>query len=109
MINQTCCFKMKSVHPDTILKILANLKTSSSCGLDNIDSYVLKLVRNEVAPVLTHIVNLSISQSIFPCSWKTAKVIPLHKKEGSLLPKNYRPVSLLSVLSKVLERCVFVQ
>ena len=109
MLNRTCTFKLKSVHPDDVLKILSNLKSSSSCGTDEIGSCVLKLIKHEITPVLTHIINLSISQQSFPFLWKTAKVIPLHKKDETLYPKNYRPVSLLSVLSKVMERCVFIQ
>ena len=70
---------------------------------------MLKLIKNEITPALTHIINLSISQQTFPQSWKKAKVIPLHKKNEILYPKNYRPVSLLPVLSKVLERCIFAQ
>ena len=100
MKNRTCSFKLKSVHPDVILKILSNLKTSSSCGTDEIGSSVLKLIKHEITPVLNHIINLSISHKSFPFVWKTAKVIPLHKKNEVLYPKNYRPVSLLSVLSK---------
>ena len=53
--------------------------------------------------------NLSISQRKFPCLWKVAKVAPLHKKEEVIYPKNYRPVSLLPVISKVLERAIFEQ
>ena len=109
MENRTCSFKLSCVHPDDVLKILSNLKKSSSCGTDEIASCVLKLIKNEITPVLTHIINLSIAQQTFPSLWKKAKVIPLHKKEEVLYPKNYRPVSLLSVLSKVMERCVFVQ
>ena len=109
MENRTCFFKLNSVHPDDVLKILSKLKNSSSCGIDDIGSCVLKLIKTEITPVLTHIINLSISQQTFPLLWKKAKVIPLHKKDEVLYAKNYRPVSLLPVLSKVLERCVFVQ
>jgi hypothetical protein len=109
MENITCSFKLASIHPDDVLKILSNVKKSSSCGSDEIGSCVLKLIKHEITPVLTHIINLSISHQTFPVLWKHAKVIPLHKKDEMLYPKNYRPVSLLPVLSKVLERCVFVQ
>ena len=59
--------------------------------------------------MITHIVNLSIKNQKFPNSWKQSKVIPLHKKEEVTNPKNYRPVSLLPILSKVLERVIFEQ
>ena len=109
MQNRSCSFKLAPVHPDTVLKIISNLKMSSACGTDEISSGVLKLIKYEISPVLTHIINLSISNQTFPSLWKTAKVIPLHKKNETLLPKNYRPVSLLPVLSKVTERCIFLQ
>ena len=109
MRNRTCSLKLKPVHPDQVLKILSKLKNSSSSGTDEISSSVLKLIKNEITPVLTHIVNLSISKQTFPKFWKKAKVIPLHKTEETIYPKNYRPVSLLCVFSKVLERCVFAQ
>ena len=109
MENRTCNFSLTAVHPDDVLKILGKLKGSSSTGIDDIDSNTLKLIKNEIYPVLTHIINLSISNKTFPHPWKQAKVIPLHKKNEVLYAKNYRPVSLLSVLSKVLERCIFVQ
>ena len=53
--------------------------------------------------------NLSIKQGYFPSAWKTAKIVPLHKKNDRLDPKNYRPVALLSIISKVLERVIFQQ
>ena len=109
MLNRRCSFKLKAVHPEYVLKIISNLKTSSSCGTDEINSFVLKLIKKEITPVITHLINLSITQQEFRFLWKVAKVIPLHKKNEILYPKNYRPVSLLSVVSKVLERCIFFQ
>ena len=109
--NSDSVFRLKSVHPDIVYKIIGGLKNSKSTGLDNIDTNIVKLVRNEVTPSLSHIVNLSIQTSTFPELWKHAKVVPLLKpgSEDLLAPKSYRPVALLPVLSKVLERVVFLQ
>ena len=63
----------------------------------------------DILPALTHIINLSIMQSKFPTVWKHAKVVSLLKKGDTLAPKNYRPVALLPVFSKILERIVFNQ
>ena len=60
MKNRDCSFKLQAVHPDIILKIISNLKSSHSCGIDNIDSTVIKLVKVELTPVITHVINLSI-------------------------------------------------
>ena len=103
MKSRTCSFKLESVHPDEIKEIINDMKNSKSCGLDNIDSFVLNLASDELTPSIAHIVNLSITRNSFPYLWKTSKVIPLFKKEDATLPKNYRPVSLLPMLSKILE------
>ena len=99
MKNRKYSLKLKSVHPDHVLKIITNLKSSSSCGLDSIDSRIIKLAKHQLVPVITHIVNLSITTRKFPNPWKSSKVVPLHKKDEVIYPKNYRPVSLLPVIS----------
>ena len=109
MSDRQCSFSMGSVHPDEVLKIIRNLKNSKSTGTDDIDTYVVKLVADEIVAPLTHIINISIQRSIFPSMWKHAKVVPLLKKGDPLIPKNYRPVALLPIFSKILERVVFNQ
>ena len=64
---------------------------------------------NEVVPPITHIINLSIQQSKFPSQYKIAKVIPLLKKGDPLETKNYRPVAILCIISKIIERVIFLQ
>ena len=104
MENKICKFNLQPVHPDNVLEIISSLKNTKSCGIDNIDSYILKLAKYELVPSITHIVNLSITQGNFPQQWKLAKIVALHKKENPCLPENYRPVALLCVLSKILEK-----
>ena len=94
MAQRSCSFKLRALHPDEIEKIVNNMKTTKSCGKDFIDSYILKLGKKQLVPALTHIVNLSIATNRFPKLWKCAKVIPLHKKDEIIYPKNYRPVAL---------------
>ena len=110
MEDRRCSFSLQAVHPDTVEKILATLKNSKSCGLDTIDTFSLKLAAPYIIPALTHLVNLSIATQTFPTMWKTAKVIiPLYKKEDPLSPKNYRPVAILPIISKILEKTIFIQ
>ena len=109
MSNRSSSFQLQPVHPEEIAKIISSLKSTKSCGYDNIDSYVIKLAKVELTPVITHIINISISNSSFPTVWKKAKVIPLHKKDEVIYPKNYRPVALLPIASKILERAIFLQ
>ena len=102
-------FELKITSEDGVLKELKKLKNKKSTGLDGISSFVLKLAAKEITPSLTYIINKSIIDKVFPSSWKVAKVIPLFKKGDKSLPDNYRPISLLPVVSKVLERVIHVQ
>ena len=83
------------------------LKNSNSCGIDNLSSNLLKISVNYLVYPLTFLINFSLESGIFPKMFKTAKVLPLYKKGDRLLLENYRPVSLLCSLSKVLEKIVF--
>ena len=109
MAKRTCVFELEPVHPDLVEKIIDSLKNSNSVGLDCIETKIIKLIKPEILPALTHVINLSISTRVFPTGWKQAKIIPLFKKGDHLDPKNYRPVAILPIFSKILERAVFNQ
>ena len=102
MSNRLCSFSLSPVHPDTVEEKIDQLKNSASFGLDNIDTSVIKLIKPYILPALTHVINLSLTTKVFPTDWKKSKVIPLLKKGDSLDPKNYRPVAILPIFSKVL-------
>ena len=109
MQERSCNFSLSCVHPDEVEQVISSLSNSGSFGMDMIDTFTVKLIRADILPALTHIINLSITSRTFPHSWKKAKVIPLHKTGDVLNPKNYRPVAILPVFSKVLERVIFNQ
>ena len=67
---------------------------------------MLKLAAREITGSLTHVLNNSIRTTVFPTQWKHAKVIPIYKSDSSLDVSNYRPISILPVLSKIIERHV---
>ena len=102
---------LKAVSPFQVNKIICELKNSKSSGLDQIDTYIIKLIRPHIVPAITHIINTSIRTHEFPDSYKVAKVIPLHKgKEAPRYqPKSYRPISILPVVSKLIERVIQTQ
>ena len=106
MKNKKCKFDLSYVHPQQVHDIISSMSNSGAFGLDDIDSYIIKLVKDEVTPALTHIINLSIKQKKYPDIWKDSKVVPLYKKNDILNPENYRPISLIPVVSKILERAI---
>ena len=102
-------FKLDRVSEDVILKILSDLDPYKGAGLDGLAPKFLKDGAPQLTPIITHIVNLSLISESVPDDLKSAKIIPLHKKKSRLDVGNYRPISILSCVSKVLERCVYIQ
>ena len=102
-------FSLKPVSKEFIQKELLNLNTSKSTGLDQIPARFLKDGALLLTKPILHIINLSITTEKVPTDSKLARVKPLFKKKSRLEVGNYRPVAILSVLSKVLERAVYLQ
>ena len=102
-------FSFAPVAPATILKLLKQLNPAKSAGIDNLTGKFLKEGAPVLASPITDLVNLSISLSLFPDDCKIAKLKPIYKKEAKTKPKNYRPISLLPLLSKIIERIIHNQ
>ncbi|XP_049330258.1 uncharacterized protein LOC111194348, partial [Astyanax mexicanus] len=95
---------------DEILHLLHS-NNPTTCPLDPLPSSLFQTIAPDLLPFITHIINTSLSSGHVPSTFKTARVVPILKKPtlDSLDVGNYRPVSLLSFLSKVLERAVYNQ
>ena len=83
------------------------LKCNKSTGLDNLPPGLLKDCGTYISKPLCHILNLSFESSTVPKIWKVAKISPILKSGNTKIPENYRPVSVLPVLSKILEKAVY--
>jgi hypothetical protein len=81
----------------------------SAVGCDSISRKMLLPILDDILPLLSYILNFSITTGVFPSIWKDAKLIPLPKKPNPLTFSKYRPISILRFLSKVLERLVHWQ
>lgn len=81
--------------------------SNSNASEDGINSHVLKNNQDLFIPTLTDIINSSFENGHFPDSLKLAKVIPIFKSGDPTLPKNYRPISILSTISKVFEKLLY--
>ncbi len=102
-------FSFAKVSVNQMTKMLGELQVSKSTGLDDIPARFLRDAADIIAPTITFIVNLSLETGIFPSDMKIAKTIPLFKKGNRCDPGNYRPISILSVASNILERIVYNQ
>ena len=99
-------FNIPNIPIANVNKMLRNLDITKSTGLDNIGPRLLKLSAHSIAPIITFMINHSLNTSTFPSVWKEAKVKPLFKKGPSTDVNNYRPISILPTLSKLIEKHV---
>ena len=96
----------KEVDAEYITKLVSKCPTKS-CELDPIPTSLLKSIMPVAAPLIVDIVNMSLGSGVFPMEYKEALVRPLLKKAGlPLIDKNYRPVSNLAFIGKLIERVV---
>ena len=102
-------FVFDEVDSDSVKKIIANLDTSKSTGVDEINVKLIKNAGDAIIPSITQLINLSLSSGTYPDEWKHAKVLPLYKKGDINAIPNYRPISILPTLSKILEKLVHRQ
>ena len=99
-------FEFTHINNTDVLDIIHKLKNTKSVGLDDISVLALKMCALEITPSITYLINLSLQSGTFPKQWKRAKVIPIHKSGDKESPSNYRPISILPCVSKILERVV---
>jgi len=97
-------FIFANVTPNILKESLCKLKNKNSSGGDGISTNLLKLIFPEITNPLCHLFNLSFRTAYIPTEMKTAKVIPVFKSGDSDNFTNYRPISLLSSFSKLLEK-----
>ena len=98
---------LNPTNPTEIINIAKELNTSKSQGHDRISASLLKQIIHSIASPLTHIFNLSISTDKCPNSLKIAKVNPILKKDDPHEISNYRPISILPSISKILEKIIY--
>ena len=96
-------FFLRETNATEVTKIFLGF-TNKKTGLNNIPIKILKKVLNIISPMLSDLFNESIKHGLFPRKLKLGRVVPIHKTGSQKLTSNYRPISTLSVLSKVFEK-----
>ena len=102
-------FRVIRVNEVEVFLLLESIDIKKSFGLDKVYPLPLSFAAPIIYSPLTYVINLSLKQGIFPDSLKVAKVIPIFKQGSRSLCNNYRPISVLSALSKIFERCILNQ
>ena len=106
-IRSNISFFVSPTEKKEIENVISSLDSNKSVGPNSIPTKVLKLLKNGISSQLSEIFNISFSSGIFPSILKTAKVIPVHKKDSKLDFSNHHPISLLSNIEKILERLMY--
>ena len=103
-ISSDVTFDIKPLNQTYVQNQLSTLDISKATGLDDLSAKMLRLSSHIIAAPLTQIFNLSIETKMFPDILKNAKVTPCFKKGDKTDKTNYRPISILPIISKIIER-----
>ncbi|MES9992730.1 MAG: reverse transcriptase family protein, partial [Candidatus Thiodiazotropha sp.] len=95
-----------TLSPSEVEFFLKSLKIGKAAGPDGINNRLLKELAHPLSYPLCDLFNYSLSSGTFPAMWKQANITPIYKKDDASDPSNYRPISLLSTIGKVLEKLV---
>ena len=107
--NHKKILKFKESEQEIITMVINSLTNKSSVGIDGISTTLLKCIAPSIIKPLTLIINQIMKTGVFPNKMKLAKVIPIYNKDDPTQVTNYRPISLLPVLSKVVEKTIAKQ
>ena len=98
---------LSPTNPDEIKKLIEKLPHKTSSGYDRINNIILKELKDIICVPLSQLFNRSLNEGKFPTCMKLAEVVPLHKGGKMSAPNNYRPISLLLTVSKLLEKVMY--
>lgn len=98
---------LQHTSPDKIQKLISKLKSEKASGPDGITNKMLKFIGPEISQILSPLFNRIIDSGTFPSIWKDGIISVVYKKDKKCDPNNYRPITLLSVISKLFERVVY--
>lgn len=111
--NKTSIQNSLFLKPLSILeveKIIVTLNSCNSVGYDGISTKILKICAKVIAPIMTHLINLSFEQGIFPERLKRSVIRPIYKRKGDKIDMtNYRPITLIPIISKIFEKAMHKQ
>lgn len=102
-------FRFKKVQPYDVLRVIENMDCCKASGSDGVRVRDLKLVKHEISPVIAHFVNLSFKTGLYPNELKVAIIRPIYKNGSHKEFTNYRPIAILNVINKIVEKNIVSQ
>ena len=107
--SNSSLWRFSDILQSEVLKVIKTINTSKLSGIDNVSSMILKDAFTILLTQIVHLFNLTLKTGIFPKAWKKALVIPIPKTGNLTKVQNYRPISLLLLPGKLLEKLVHAQ
>ena len=104
--NPNTAFNFERISLTEVFDILKAIKPSKSCSVDRLTAHLIKSCYTALVKPLHHVFNLCITYDTFPDIWKCARITPLYKDGSRTDASNYRPISVLPILGKCLERLI---
>ena len=105
-ISNTPQLRLDNISQHQIIDIISAMDSKASVDASGVNMKMLKFIKYQIALPLSHLFTLSVTTGVFPAKLKTSKTIPIFKAGDRLSCDNYRPISLLSTISKILEKIV---
>ena len=99
-------FEHNYVNESTIMTIITSLPNKTSCGFDGLSTIILKSIKCIIIIKPLTLINHILDTGVFPANLKIAKIIPIFKKDDRTVFNNYRPISLLPIICKVVEKVI---
>lgn len=106
--NNNCMFQLRLTDLNTVSNIVNGIKSNVS-GIDGVSTHMIKLCFPVIGIYILHIINCCLEQGYFPESWKQSLIVPLPKTPNPVDYSDLRPISLLPILSKILEKVIYQQ
>lgn len=97
------------ITPTHVNDILKQISPKKSVDIDGISNFLLKQLKDQISTPLAHIFNISLKNGVYPEKFKISRVIPIYKSGDHLLADNYRPISLISSIAKILDKIVAIK
>ena len=106
-LNLTTKMAFPEMTTQQSLELIQAISTSKATGIDGLSARLVKIAAPAIALSLTKLINICITTGVFPLAWKVARITPLHKTGEKSDKNNYRPISVLPILSKVFEHHIY--
>ena len=102
-------FTFREITEEEVPTLLLNMSTNKATGMDSLSIKLVKLSAPLITHAMTVIFNKSIVSGTFPCEWKISKVTPVYKTGPREDMNNYRPISVISIIAKTMEKLIYNQ